>query len=405
MKASNDLDTLYYHEAMKEPDARKFKEAMIKEVQDHTNCKHWRIMQIQDVPKGETVLPAVWAMKRKRRIATREVYKWKSRLNLGGHKMIEGKHYDHTFAPALTWATIRLFLILSIIFSWHSRQIDFVRAYPQAKIPRPTYMKLPRGINFPKGVNRKTHCLHVLQNIYGGKDAGRTWYQHPRNGLVELQFTPSKIDECVFYRGMTILLVYTNDCIIFDTRSKQNIDQVIKDLQTRFQIKDEGDLEDYLGVQVKKHKDGSIHLTQPHLFDGILMDLDLLNEDGTNRPNTKTRSTPALLTKVLGPDPKGEDFSEEWHYKRVRGKLNFLEKSTRPDITYAVHQCSQFMAQPKKSHGEAVKRIGRYLLSTRGKGLIIRPTQDKQFECWVNSDFTGNWDKDIAVNDPNTAKS
>ena len=226
MKATNDPDTMRYHEAMKAPDAQQFKEAMIREVNDHTQRKHWRPVLKSSVPMGATILPAVWAMKRKRRIATREVYKWKSRLNLGGYKQ---RIFDETYAPALNWTVIRLFLILSIIHKWHSQQVDFVLAYPQAKAPRPTYMELPSGINIP-GLQRKKHCLLVEQNIYGGKDSGRTWYLHLKAGLEQLGFTKSKHGDCVFYRNTTIFIVYTDDCLLFDPK-KQNIDKAIQDMK------------------------------------------------------------------------------------------------------------------------------------------------------------------------------
>ena len=162
--------------------------------------------------------------------------------------MIKGKHYNMTFAPALSWTTIRLFLILSILNKWHTRQLDFVLAYPQAKIPRPTFMELPRRIKFPPGIDKSTHCLHVLQNLYGGKDAGRTWFTHLRDGLLELKFQQSKVDECVFYRGDTIILIYTDDCIVLNKNSQAEIDKVVKLLQSKFNVQDEGNLEDYLGV-------------------------------------------------------------------------------------------------------------------------------------------------------------
>ena len=34
-----------------------------------------------------------------------------------------------------------------------------------------------------------------------------------------------------------------------------------------------------------------------------------------------------------------QSFNNDFHYQSITGKLNFLEKSTRPDISYAVHQC------------------------------------------------------------------
>ena len=97
--------------------------------------------------------------------------------------------------------------------------------------------------------------------------------------------------------------------------------------------------------------------------------------------------------------------NQEFHYRSVIGKLNFLEKSTRPDISVSVHQCDHFSEQPKWSHAEAVKRIGRNLLATKSKGLLIRPNELKYFECWVDADFSGNWRQSDAHIDPMTAKS
>jgi hypothetical protein len=100
-------------------------------------------------------------MRRKRKIDTQEVYKWKSRLNLGGHKMKQGIHFDQTYSPVVTWQTIRLFLILATINNWKTIQVDFIMAYTQADINKPAYMELPPGIHF-KGL----------------KESGRTWFQH-----------------------------------------------------------------------------------------------------------------------------------------------------------------------------------------------------------------------------------
>ena len=95
----------------------------------------------------------------------------------------------------------------------------------------------------------------------------------------------------------------------------------------------------------------------------------------------------------------------EFHYRSVIGKLNFLEKSTRPDISVSVHQCARFTEHPRKCHAEAVKRIGRYLLGTRDKGIIIDPNSPWHFECWVDADYAGNWRYENAHVDPMTSKS
>jgi hypothetical protein len=40
--------------------------------------------------------------------------------------------------------------------------------------------------------------------------------------------------------------------------------------------------------------------------------------------------------------------------RSVIGKWNFLEESTRPDISYVVHLCERFSPVPKKEHAEAL---------------------------------------------------
>jgi hypothetical protein len=84
--------------------------------------------------------------------------------------------------------------------------------------------------------------------------------------------------------------------------------------------------------------------------------------------------------------------------------MNCVEKATRPDIAYAVHQSARFLAESKQDHGVAIRWIARYLKGTREKGLILRPTADKQLEVYVDADFAGNWDQD-EIEDMDTARS
>ena len=57
MAASTDPDTLYYHQAKKEPDFDKFKEGMVKEIVDQWDNGNFTPVLRTDVPKGEKVVP------------------------------------------------------------------------------------------------------------------------------------------------------------------------------------------------------------------------------------------------------------------------------------------------------------------------------------------------------------
>jgi hypothetical protein len=87
------------------------------------------------------------------------------------------------------------------------RQVDFVMEYPQAPIEMDMYMDLPPGIHTTLG-DSKDYCLMLLNNLYGQKQAGRVWNQYLIDKLLSIGFTQSLVDECVFYHGEVIFIVY-----------------------------------------------------------------------------------------------------------------------------------------------------------------------------------------------------
>ena len=397
-KATTNPDILYLDEALEAPDRDEFIKAMLKEVRDHERRGHWKVVPSSKVPKGVKVLPAVWSMARKREMLTGHVYKWKSRLNLGGHKMEHGIDYDLTFAPVVAWPTIRLFLAFFAVNGWKTRQLDLVLAYPHAKITRPTFMKIPKGFRF-RGATQH-HVLQILYNLYGGKDSGRIYFLFMSKYLVSMGFIQSSIDPCIFFLGKVILLMYVDDFIIGGL-SDEIIDAAVQIIGDNADVEDKGNINDYVGVHVEWTDNKTIELTQPHLIQAILDDLRL--DD-----SAKSLSTPCVSSLILHADLEGEDFDQHFDYRSIIGKLNYLAKSTRADIEYAVHQCARFMSNPKRSHGQAIKRIGRYLLGTKELGLVLRPDPNRSFDCYVDASFAGEWIKsnaDQAMYDPNTARS
>ena len=84
--------------------------------------------------------------------------------------------------------------------------------------------------------------------------------------------------------------------------------------------------------------------------------------------------------------------------------LTYLAGHSRPYIAFAVHQCARFTFAPKRSHEEAVKRIVRYLIGTKDKGLIIKPAKDLSIDLYVDADFAGLWSVEDK-HDPNSVRS
>jgi hypothetical protein len=187
---------------------------------------------------------------------------------------------------------------------------------------------------------------------------------------------------------------------IFCGPDKEEITQLISELKNKFNIMDEGDIKEYLGVLIKKEADGKLTMTQPHLIAQILDNLWFIEK-------TKSKPTPAPGGQVLQQDLDATAMVEDFHYRSVIGKANFLEKSTRPDIRVAVYQYAWFSADPKQAHADALRYFGRYLQGTPKKGITLDPKLDQSFECWVDADFLGQYVKGAADMhlDKMTAKS
>ena len=150
---------------MKEPDRAKFQQAMEKEVNDQYRNGNFTIIPRTEVPQGHEIFPAVWQMRRKRDIRSREVKKYKARLNLDGSRMKYGTDYEETYAPVTSWRSIRILLTLVAMFDWYTLQLDYVLAFPQAPVERELYMAVPKGFSLENG-KPEDYALKIHKNIY-----------------------------------------------------------------------------------------------------------------------------------------------------------------------------------------------------------------------------------------------
>ena len=87
-KINKNPDHFYWHQAMKQPDAKEFQKAALKENTDHTKNGLFKLVAKSTVPNDTLIAPRVWSMLRKRRINTREIYKWKARLAFDSSKNV-----------------------------------------------------------------------------------------------------------------------------------------------------------------------------------------------------------------------------------------------------------------------------------------------------------------------------
>ena len=385
----HDPDNPSFHEAMRGDDVANYVEAMRVEVRQLMKQKTWEYIPRKDVPldndgKPRPVLKGTWAFKLKR-LPDGSPHKFKARYCCRGDLQREGVDYFETYAPVVQWSTVRMLLTMVLANDWTTRQVDYTNAFAQAEINEEVYIEPPRGFA-PK--SKTDQVLHLLKSLYGLKQAPRTFFEKLKAGLLERGFQQSSLDPCLFMKKDMICVCYVDDTIIAGPDAAA-IEKEIRGLgvsddeqRHSFELRNEGEVGDFLGIRIQKTGPREFDLTQTGLIDKVLL--------ASKMEDSRSAKTPAYVN-ALGSDKDGAKFSEAWDYAGVVGMLLYLAGNSRPDIAFAVNQCARFTHCPRASHGVAVKRILRYLNGTRTKGIRLRPTQTLQVDCFVDADFAGLW--------------
>ncbi len=318
-------DNPSYEMAMRGPFQGEFWKAMETElttISDDFHC--WDL-----VPRlpGMNILPSTWAFKIKR-YPDGSVKKFKARFCARGDKQLEGIDYFETWAPVVQWSTIRIILILSIKCGFKTAQCDITAAFIHATLHdhEHIYVEQPRGFR-----TNTNHVLCLRHSLYGLKQAPWHFFHYLTERFVKYGLQQSIHDRCLFMSPTLIVIVYVDDILVF-SKTDNLIDSFISSmLREDICLRREGTAEGYLGVDIST-VDGRIMLTQRGLSERIL---DALGID-KYATSCKTPAEPAALPK----DTDGEPASGTINYASVVGMLLYLSGHTRPDLSFAVHQCA-----------------------------------------------------------------
>ena len=398
----HDPDTPTYHEALTGVHAHKYEEAMKIEIRQLIKQSAWRPILRSKVPttsdgKRRSILRGTWAFKLKR-LPDGSPSKFKARYCVRGDLQREGIDYFETYAPVVQWSTVRLLLTMILTNRWTTKQVDYTNAFAQADLKEEVYIEQPKGF---ARKDKLDMVLKLIKSLYGLKQAPKTFFEKLKAGLLERGFIQSEMDKCLFMKRDMICVVYVDDTI-FAGPDSNAIEEVITGLGVQneeqrhtFELRDEGEVGDFLGIRIEKSNHNSFTLSQTGLIDKVLKT--------SKMEDANTAKTPAATTPLCA-DKEGELFSEEWDYATIVGMLMFLSTNSRPDIAYAVNQCARFTHCPRNIHATAIKRILRYLKGTRTKGMTISPLNEFRVDCYVDADFAGLWNVEDEQ-DPVSVKS
>ena len=140
-------------------------------------------------------------------------------------------------------------LTLATTQNWHIKQIYYVLVYTQAMAETDMYMDAPKGFIFKDlcGNASKEYVFQIKRTYYGQKRGAWVWNQHLVRKLQEAGFTQSSHEECFFYHGTAMYVLYMDDSIQADPNQNELGDIIAKMEQTGLNMTYDNGIEGFFG--------------------------------------------------------------------------------------------------------------------------------------------------------------
>ncbi|GJY94020.1 retrovirus-related pol polyprotein from transposon TNT 1-94 [Tanacetum coccineum] len=213
------------------------------------------VWELVPQPKNMTIIGTKWVFRNKldeNGVVSRN----KARLVAQGYNQQEGIDYDETYAPVARLESIRILLAYACALDFKLFQMDVKSAFLNGFINEEVYVAQPPGfIDFEK----PDHVYKLKKALYGLKQAPKAWYDRLKAFLIKHEYKMGMVDNTLFTKkkssNLIIVQIYVDD-IIFGSTCQDMCDDFAKIMHDEFKMSMMGELNFFLGLQIKQMKDG-----------------------------------------------------------------------------------------------------------------------------------------------------
>ena len=338
-----------------------------------------RTWDVESQPPVKNVVGCKWIFTIKSNVDG-TVERYKARLVAQGSTQQEEIDYMDTFSHVAKLTSVKLLLSLAAAKGWSLTQMDVSNAFLHGDLEKEIFMSIPQGYTPPHGVTLPPNPVcRLRKSLYGLKHASRQWYKRFSSVLLGANFVQSPADNTLFVKASAssflVVFVYVDD-ILISSNDPEAVDTLKALFEYAFRIKDLGPARFFLGLEIARSTAG-ISVSQRKYALNLLEDSGLLG----CKPSSIPMDHSLHLTKDLGtalPQPKV--------YRELIGRLLYLT-ITRPDITFAIHQLSQFLSAPTDVHLQAAHKVLRYIKTNHGQGLMYSSENEMCLNAFADADW------------------
>jgi len=345
----------------------------------------WQYLKWDTIKPNDHILRSSLFLKTKEKKGLFD--KLKARFVCDGSMQRESE-YSQSSSPTVAFSSVLFMLSMCKILNAKLATVDVPAAFLNAKLKEQIYMLLDSDIadilvrNNPKlkqFLNKKGQLVVLLlMCIYGLKQAGAEWFIVLTTVIIELGYTQSKADRCIFFKSsgedkLDMIGVHVDDCLVMYTNNHD-----YEQLKVRFVEKfgpmsfTEGSEHTYLGMEIKLLKDKSVFISQSnHLKKVINSYVDWrVSMDSAFKIRAYNTPSVADMMKDMQCDKVCEQLFQESVIHYVYS-LSYLAQRTRPDILFPVNVMATVVSCPPKSIISHLDRTFGYLSGTIYKGIVL----------------------------------
>lgn len=324
-----------------------WRNAMEDELASHAKNGTWELVPL---PPGKKVVGSRWVFKIKRDEENR-IVKYKARIVAQGYTQSFGEDFDEVFAPVVSHAALRTFLVVAAKQKLVVRHFDVKTAYLYGSLEEETYMRQPPGY---RAEGQEELVCRLSRSIYGLRQSARCWNRRLNNELIKRGFKQSSSDACFYVRSSngakTYLLVYVDDFLIGSSNDEE-LRRVCDSLNEEFVTTCLGEVRHFLGMEVQR-ENGVYKISLSNYID------KLVEKHGMQ--NAKVAKSPMDISYLKRREDE-QLFGDGTKYRSLVGGLLYLSVNARPDIAACTVILGRKVSAPCESDWSAAKRVLRYL--------------------------------------------
>lgn len=380
----------FWHQLRRHPEKEGFRRAADAEIK---SLEEKGTFKLVDYPEDKQVLPLKWVFTYKLDDAG-YLIRHKARICVRGD--LQHHTGDDIYAATGAYRSFRVLMALVCAFGLICHQIDFKNAFINAHMDEEVYTTCPPGY----GKSGKVWKLR--RALYGLRKSPKLWFNELVTFLQGLGFEYCPDEPCILVNNEThlILFLYVDDLLVIAHQEYlHQVNEFKTAVHRKYGIKDLGEAISFLNIRILRDiKAKKLWISQDGYIDKLKVKFGI--------DQSMRTATPLISSYRPQPFEGQATIQQITEMQEKVGSILYAAVVSRPDVSFAASQLSQFTLNPSPEHLRYANRVLAYLQTTQYYAIEFSGSIDKAIEGEMGDDEVLQLSSDASfADDPETRKS